>query len=458
VRIAVAQTPGSDLRQWRRTLALVEELICSAAAGGAELVVLPECAFPAYYLGSMISYFAARQQGLPGSEAFLERISVLARDKRIAVCAGYVEEQGRKLFNSACLIDQDGQLLGTHRKVFLWDFDHDWFAPGEQVTPIKTPFGLVGIMICADARLPEIPATLVARGARLLLQPTAWVNVGGPERLWNPQPEFLIAERARELGVPIASASRWGSEGAAVFVGSSLICDRLGQVLVAAPSEGTHVIFADVEIRETSNLKVTPAERATLGLTWKQDIMAETPGPARLLPLPADATEEQVAAYAAQQSFIGQSVLAFAPVGHDATGGPPSPVGADWLVLRGATDGVLHLADVGIGAIAAEDASRFAPCRCLALLGVHIVLVFGAEASTASLRARACENRIFVLAVGPDAWQLIDPAGCPVLGGSWPTSLATAELAMVDLNPASDKRAAPRTNVLADRHPQQYVL
>jgi predicted amidohydrolase len=458
VRIAVAQTPGSDLRQWRQTLALVEELICRAAAGGAELVVLPECVFPAYYLGSMISYFAARQQHLPGAETFVERISALAREKRIAVCAGYVEEHGRRLFNSACLIDRDGELLGVHRKVFLWDFDHDWFAPGESIIPIKTRFGPVGIMICADARLPEIPATLVARGARLLLQPTAWVNMGGPERLWNPQPEFLIAERARELGVPIASASRWGPEGSALFVGSSLICDRMGQVLVEAPSEGNHVIFADVEVSESSNLEVTPAERGTLGLTWKQEIMGEPPGVVRLLPLPASATDEQVAAFRAQQPAGGQPVLAFAPAGCGSRGGGPLRLGVDWLVLRGPSDGLLHLENVCVGAIAAPDATRFAPCRCLALLGIHIVVVFGSEASMPSLRARACENRIFVLAVSSEAWQLIDPAGCPVLGGSWPSSLLTADFSAVDLGPASDKEAAPRTNILADRHPQQYLL
>jgi predicted amidohydrolase len=53
---------------------------------------------------------------------------------------------------------------------------------------------------------------------------------------WNPQPDFLIAARAAELGVPIASASKWGQEQETTFVGSSLVCNADGQVV--APLRG----------------------------------------------------------------------------------------------------------------------------------------------------------------------------------------------------------------------------
>ena len=52
--------------------------------------------------------------------------------------------------------------------------------------PCDTPWGRVGIMICADARLPEIAATLATRRRQLLLQPTAWVNVGTPDEPVEP--------------------------------------------------------------------------------------------------------------------------------------------------------------------------------------------------------------------------------------------------------------------------------
>jgi predicted amidohydrolase len=72
----------------------------------------------------------------------------------------------------------NGQIAGIHRKCFLWDFDHDYFAAGEEIRPFDTSVGRMGVMICADARLPEIAATLVRKGAEVILQPTAWVNAG----------------------------------------------------------------------------------------------------------------------------------------------------------------------------------------------------------------------------------------------------------------------------------------
>ena len=109
--------------------------------------------------------------------------------------------------------------------------------------------------------LPEVPATLAARGARLLLQPTAWVNVGTPDRLWNPQPDYLIAERAREFGIPVASCSKWGVEGATTFVGSSLICDAGGNVLAQCGTKETNVVVADVTPMEPQRPQATPQER-----------------------------------------------------------------------------------------------------------------------------------------------------------------------------------------------------
>ena len=117
------------------------------------------------------------------------------------------------------------------------------------------------MMVCADARLPENPATLAARGAELILHPTAWVNAGSADTPWNPQPEFLIPTRAAECGVPIASASKWGAEGDTTFVGSSLVCDAAGQVVAQCGMTKTAVVVADVELAAPRRLPVADGER-----------------------------------------------------------------------------------------------------------------------------------------------------------------------------------------------------
>lgn len=263
-RLAVAQTPGTELAEWRATLELLEDFVHRAAAERANVVLLPECAWPAYFIGTRAAYFAARSTGLPGPDEFLQRVCAWARATRISICIGFVAEHDRRLYNAAALISAAGELLGVQHKCFLWDFDHDWFEPGQSLHPTDTPFGRAGMMICADARLPEIPATLAARGAELLLQPTAWVQVGTPGKLWNPQPDFLIRARALEFGVPIASASKCGAEGDTTFVGSSLICDSDGDVLTQCGQREPGVIAADVEFSSPRSHGMTQEQSAAL--------------------------------------------------------------------------------------------------------------------------------------------------------------------------------------------------
>ena len=102
--------------------------------------------------------------------------------------------------------------------------------------------------------------------------------------------------------------------------------------------------------------------------------------------------------------------------------------------------------------ISAAEAQRFAPARCLALRGAHLVVVDGG-APTAGTKARACENRIFVLTTEADGWSVIDPRGVVLHQGRWP---ADPKHVIVDVSLAASKTVAPRTDVICGRRPEQY--
>jgi predicted amidohydrolase len=455
MRIAVAQAPGVRLDQWRHTLDLIDDLIGRAAELRAELVVLAECVWPAYCLGSREEYWQARAAGLPGPDVFLSRLRRVARRRAIAVCAGYVAEDGDRLRNAAALIDAGGRLVGTYCKCFLWDFDHDYFEPGERIAPLDSGLGRVGLMICADARLPEIPATLAASGARLLLHPTAWVNAGRPGAPWNPQPDFLIRARAAELGVPIASASKWGAERDATFVGSSLICDPGGNILAQCGTAETTVIAAEVQPAVPRPSVLTPAEsRLLLSSSPPLPTLAGV-NPLDLWPLPPGTDAHRAADYLAERTASPSAVLAFccsdqAP-GH-------YRVGKRHSLLTGPTQETLEIDRVRIGSMAGADACRFGAFRCLALQGAHAVVVFGDAAPMLFLQTRACENRVFVIGAGPAGWCLIDPRGQVIAEAPWPVSASASRPIRLDAAQAANKQVAPRTDALAGRRPAQYVL
>lgn len=410
MRVAVCQLPGDAIASWRESLARIESLADAAARQGAELALFPECAWPAYHLGSRAAYDAARAGGLPGAERLIDCAQALARRMRMMICVGFVEEREGRLFNSAALFGSDGALLGVRSKSFLWDFDHNWFTAGDRIEPIDTPRGRVGIMICADARIPEIAATLVTRGAKLILQPTAWVNAGTPERPWNPQPEFLIAARAEEFGVPIASASKWGAEGGTEFVGSSLVCDAGGPVRTQLGTSETAVAAADVRLGSGTmpGSGVSPLERRVLLSSATSDTTA-------LDEVRAEWTRH--AKEAARQMRMTLSTEASS-----------------------------------VQALSAADAARFAPPRVATLLGARRLLIIGRDVSEGLVRARAAENRVFVAWHRGDGERVraFDVRGRPL------AAPLDVEDPHFDDREALDKRVADRTDIVSGRRPELY--
>ena len=454
IRLGVVQTPGTRLDEWREIRPLIEVLIARAAREGAELALLPECTWPAYYIESVTRYFAARSNGMPGPDEFLGWMRAAAIREHIAVCVGYVAERGGGLSNEVALISAVGELLGTHAKCFLWDFDNEFFKPGERLESVLTPWGSIGLMICADARLPEIPATLVSRGARLLLQPTAWVNVGTREAPWNPQPSILIPDRAREFGVPIASASKWGTEGPTDFVGSSLICDATGAVLARCGSNESDVIVAEVELGAPKNVRVTAKERQRLLST----VPAQSPR--RDVPflnvvfLPSivesNACIQEDDSRAANSSDDITLVISEGIKGQEFRSN-------DCLLLGSADGKINELSGTRIASLTDSEAKQFAPCRSLALNGIHAGVVFGNEIGSGTLRTRAAENRIFIIHVVSHNLAVYSPLGIAVepTVGTWcnePNAL------IFRLNPgeAAKKEFASGTDPFRQRQPSMY--
>ncbi|MBN2446055.1 MAG: hypothetical protein JXO22_04995 [Phycisphaerae bacterium] len=456
MRISIAQMPGTTLGVWRDTLALIEQLVAEAHAQRSDLLVLPECAFPAYFLDSLDSYRAARHAGLPGDTGLLEHACGWARRHEIALCVSYVAECGERLRNAATLIDAGGRIIGTHHKCFLWGFDREWFDAGDSIAVFDTPLGRIGMMICADARLPEISATLATRGAQLILQPTAWVNTGAPDQPRNPQPEYLIAARAREFGVPIASASKYGVEGGTLFVGSSLICDQQGNVLVQARQDETTVLTAEVTPATPRGAALCASERAVL--------LADTPptsphadvatlGITIMPELPAWLSAAQARDFLAAMA----DVAAGAPRLIASTDRLEGHIRSEHLaVVDDPGIGTCSAANITIGAVVSADATRFAPIRVLALRGVHLVVIFGDAVHDDLLATRALENRVFLLVLGNTRARLLDPAGNVIRNDPRPAGEPVNWT--VDVRPAANKCVTAGTDVLADRRPAQYAL
>jgi predicted amidohydrolase len=246
LKVAAVQLAAQAMEAAEGVWPRIERWVREAAGAGCGLVVIPECSYPAYVLGSAER---ARGADILGRAEIVARFSAMARENRITLVAGFAEDFDGKLWNSAGVWDSAGRLLGVQRKTFLFDCDNKWFSHGTSIEPIATEHGRIGIVICADARAPEVSATLVNRGAELIVVPTAWVNMAkGAGEYWNVQPDCLIRARAMEFGVAYVCADKCGSEPPLQYVGFSQIVDATGGTVATAGPVDEACVVGEVAV------------------------------------------------------------------------------------------------------------------------------------------------------------------------------------------------------------------
>ena len=168
------------------------------------------------------------------SSSFVQRVAQEARRHRMFICFGFTSLENGKVYNAAGLWDADGKLIGVYHKTHLQRHDLQ-YAPGESLPVWPTPWGQVGIMICADRRWPETARTLRLQGAKLILNPTYGFH--------NDLNEAMMRTRSYENQCFIAFAHPQ----------QSLVTGPNGRVLAkqdAVPSESgePHVLVCNLDL------------------------------------------------------------------------------------------------------------------------------------------------------------------------------------------------------------------
>jgi predicted amidohydrolase len=253
IRVAAVQLRAHARADFESSIDAIVQSVAGAASH-ADLVVLPEGTLPAYVLERADVDDTAIATAL-------SRLATLAALHRCVIVVGAALRCGDTLRTAAVVIDVDGRIAGRADKLFLWHFDHRWFSPGETIAPVQTSIGRIGVMICADGRIPTIARTLVDRGADILVIPTAWVTSGrNPHQLENVQADLLARVRARENHVPFVAANKCGVElGCVAYCGKSQIVDALGNVVAIADEHEPEILRASVDLGHAPKRAPRPA-------------------------------------------------------------------------------------------------------------------------------------------------------------------------------------------------------
>lgn len=112
--------------------------------------------------------YAQRLPG-PAEEAFQE----MARRHGIWLLPGSMfEKREGAIYNTASVINPDGDVIGRYRKIFPFQPYEVGIAPGDEFLVFDVPaVGRFGVSICYDMWFPETSRTLTAMGAEVILHP-----------------------------------------------------------------------------------------------------------------------------------------------------------------------------------------------------------------------------------------------------------------------------------------------
>ncbi len=437
-----AHDRGGFASAWPHVLQLVDE----AGEGGAKLIVLPEGTVPGYVLGN-----EPVQPDLLANAA--EDLALAARRFGATIVYGAAKIIDGQTYNAAIVLGPDGRELGFAAKQFLWHFDRRWYAPGYVLAPIATPVGTLGVLVCADGRIPSIAATLCDRGADALVMPTAWVTSGrDPHSFENVQADLMAAVRARENAVPFVVANKVGIERESVaYCGKSAIFCAEGERVAGGDEAREVIVRGTIAVggrprplrRSFGSVPEEPrphaaAEPARLRIAFTPE--TSDAALARLRRYAADADADLLLAPEAVAAHAGRSV---AEVSYDATN-------ACAVARMPAADAVHDLPGCRVASVTAQTLRSPRALVAARLAGIDCFVWHAdgdAQWHVPFARTRAAELRAYVVVfTGGERSFVVDPDGV-VAAGTF-AGLALSSF-VYDRARTGATLVAPTTDVLA---------
>jgi predicted amidohydrolase len=254
MRVALCQiTVGDDPKE---NLERAREALASAA--DADLAVFPEAALVRF--GGDLASMAEPLDG-----PWVTGLAEAAREHGTAVIAGVFEPASPgRVYNTAVAIDASGALVGSYRKIHLFDAFHDreseFVDAGDAPVVVELCGTRIGLITCYDVRFPELARALVDAGAEMFAVIAAWAQGPFKEEHWVTMVRARAIENTTWVAAvgkaPDRTAPPRGRPGG---VGRSMLVDPMG-VVQADLGPSPSVRLAEVDLSVTDQVrKVLPS-------------------------------------------------------------------------------------------------------------------------------------------------------------------------------------------------------
>jgi nitrilase len=255
VRVAAIQATPVILDA-EASVAKAARLIDEAAAGGAELAVLPETFVPVYP-SNRWARGAAGFGGWDGlSGPLVDELAAACERAGVHAVVGVNERDGGSLYNAYLLFGPEG-LLHKHRKLMPTQHERLFhgIGAGDDLRVIDTPVGAIGGLICWENRMPLARWAVYRGGPQIWVAPTADDSDG-----WLASMRHIAIESGAfvvscpqyipgsafpdDFPVEVDRSVIYGRGGAAV------VEPTWGEVIAGPLYDAEGIVMADCDLRE----------------------------------------------------------------------------------------------------------------------------------------------------------------------------------------------------------------
>ena len=200
-------------------------LLDDAGSRGCDIVCLGETI---NYAGFEKASYSDVAESIPGPSTQI--LGEYAAKYSMYIVTSLVESEARAIYNTAVLINRQGQVAGKYRKVYLSvpEFE-EGITPGDSFPVFETDFGRIGMMVCWDMQFVEPARTLALKGAEIILMP-----------IWGGS-ALLPQARAYENQIYLVS-SAYGPIPSAIF-------NPEGKIIAEAKDRPS-VAFSDIDLNK----------------------------------------------------------------------------------------------------------------------------------------------------------------------------------------------------------------
>jgi len=276
--VAAAQAAPFFLDR-EKTVEKACELITQAGKNGARLIVFPEVFISGYpdwvwvvpngsgrLLDELYGELVANAVSIPDKST--QRLCQAAKETGIYVAMGLhernTESSGSSLFNTILYIDDQGEIIGKHRKLIPTGGERLIWSQGDGSTlsAFDTPFGKLGGLLCWENYMPMARQSMYIQGVQIYVAPT-----------WDSSDNWLLSLRhiAREGGmyvIGVCSALKmddipteyefkklYPGDREWINPGNSCILNPRGEFIAGPLAEKAEIIYGEIDLDQIPQAK-----------------------------------------------------------------------------------------------------------------------------------------------------------------------------------------------------------